>query len=316
MAVVTLTVNPAVDLACTTHVVRPYHKIRTNIERIDAGGGGINVARVLRQLGEEATAYIMTGGVTGRLIEQLLDKANVPWRGIRIKGDTRIVINVREDESELEYRFVPAGPEVEAEEWLTQLDALNRIDADWLVASGSVAPGVPDDFYARAARLAHARGTRFALDTSKASLKASLGCGVELLKLSLSELEYLAGGELPDPVSQDEAVLALLAGGAAAMIAVSLGREGALLATGDGIERMPAVPVTVQGAAGAGDSFLAGLVFGFMRGLSPRQALAMAMATGAVAVMHIGTAHVTREEVEALYRRVADPSYSEGAMLC
>lgn len=311
MAVVTLTVNPAVDLACSTHVVRPYHKIRTSIERIDAGGGGINVARVLRSLGEEVMALVMTGGVTGRMIEHLLDAADVPWRGIRIGEDTRIVINVREDESGLEYRFVPTGPAVGPEEWLTQLDALSRIEADWLVASGSLPPGVPDDFYARAARLVHARGVRFALDTSRAGLRAALGCGVELLKLSQSELEFLAGEELPNPAAQDEAVAALLAGGAAEMIAVSLGREGAMLATREGIDRMPAIPVAVNGAVGAGDSFLAGLVYGLTRGLSRREVLALAMSTGAVAVSHFGTAHVTRDEVEALYRRVMDGPFTE-----
>lgn len=88
--IVTLTLNPAVDLACSAASARPTHKIRTVEERFDPGGG-VNVARVLKALGGEALALIMTGGVTGRLVEELLDEAGVHWKPLPIRGRTRIL---------------------------------------------------------------------------------------------------------------------------------------------------------------------------------------------------------------------------------
>jgi 6-phosphofructokinase 2 len=301
--IVTLTLNPAVDMASTAAEVRPTHKIRTFDERLDPGGGGINVARVVHALGGDALALIMTGGVTGRLLEELLDEAGVRWQARPIRGRTRISLNVHDRESGLEYRFVPEGPKVEADEWQGFLDILRHVEAEWIVASGSLPPGVPDDFYAHAAAIAGDRGQKFALDTSGAALRTGIGHGLELLKPSLREFECLIGRKLPDPQSQDDAVMSLIRSGAVKMVAVSLGREGAILGTCDGINRLPAVPVQARSAVGAGDSFLAGLVLGLARGMSQRDALAFAVAAGAAAVVTYGTAQVRPGDIDAFYRQ-------------
>lgn len=301
--IVTLTLNPAVDLASTAAAVRPTHKIRTFDERLDPGGGGINVARVVHALGGDALALIMTGGVTGRLVEELLDEAGVRWHALPIRGRTRISLNVHDRQTDLEYRFVPEGPNVEADEWHAVLDILRNVEAEWIVASGSLPRGVPTDFYGQTAAIAAKRGQKFVLDTSGAALRAAMGHGLELLKLSLGELEFLIDHQLPDPQSREEAVASLIGSGAARMIAVSLGPEGAVLGTGDGIRRLPAVPVQERSAVGAGDSFLAGLVLGLARGMSQRDALAFGVAAGAAAVATYGTAQVRPGDIEVLYRQ-------------
>jgi 6-phosphofructokinase 2 len=302
---VTLTLNPAIDLAATAASVRPTHKIRTFEERLDPGGGGINVARVMHAWGiEDVLAIIMTGGVTGRLVEEMLDEAGVPWRGIPIHGRTRISVNIHDGQSGLEYRFVPEGPLVEADEWHGALDALREVEAEWIVASGSLPRGVPSDFYAQAAEIAAQRGQKFALDTSGAALREAVGHGVELLKVSLSELESLVGRELPDPEAQDREVAALLRSGAARLIAVSLGRDGAVLASNEGNSRRPAMPVREMSAVGAGDSFLAGLVLGLAHGISHAEALALGTAAGAAAVTMYGTALAHQVDVETFYRQL------------
>ena len=308
--IATLTLNPAVDLACTAPAVRPTHKIRTSDERYDPGGGGINVARVVHALGGEALALIMTGGVTGRFVEDLLREEGVPWQALPIAGRTRISVTVHDRQSGLEYRFVPEGPLVSEAEWRAALEAIRHVNAAWIVASGSLPRGVPVDFYARLAAIAAERGQRLVLDTSGAALLAAARKGIELLKLSLSEFESLVGHEARDPVSQARDVQALLASGAARMIAVSLGEEGALLATGAGVTRLPAVHVHECGAVGAGDSFLAGLTLGLAGGQTDREALALGIAAGAAAVGTYGTALVTREAVEKLLSPCA-----EGAMV-
>lgn len=303
--IATLTLNPAVDIACRVAAVQPTHKMRTTDERYDPGGGGINVARVMLVLGTQALALIMAGGVTGQLIQELLDEEGVHWRCLPIRGRTRINQNVHDQTTNLEYRFVAAGPEIAEAEWRHVFAVLGTVEADWIVASGSLPQGVPHDFYAEAAAIAARRGQKFALDTSGAPLRQAIGHGIELLKLSLGELEFLVGAELGDPERREKEVAALQRSGAARMIAVSLGRQGALLASDNGLTRLSALPVKEHSAVGAGDSFLAGLVLGLARDLPERAALALAIAAGSAAVMSYGTALVRREEVETLFHQIS-----------
>ena len=301
--IVTLTLNPAVDLASTAASVVPTHKVRTFEERFDPGGGGINVARVIHVLGGDTLALIMTGGITGHLVEELLDEAGVQWQALNIRGRTRISLNVHDRKSGLEYRFVPEGPNVEPDEWNGALKILQEVEGEWVVASGSLPRGVPMDFYAQAAAIAGRRGQKFVLDTSGTALRSALGPRIELLKLSLSELEFLVGRELPDLPSQERETASLIRSGAARMIAVSLGRDGAILGTHEGVSRIPAMKIEERGTVGAGDSFLAGLLFGLARGMSHREALALGIASGAASIATYGTARVHRADVETLYRK-------------
>ncbi len=301
-SIVTLTLNPAVDLSCMADAVRPTHKVRTFEEQYDPGGGGINVARVVHSLGGEVLALVMTGGVTGRLLEELLDAEKVPWQALPIHGRNRISLNVHDRESGLEYRFVPAGPQVEPDECDAALRVLEAVKAEWIVASGSLPPGVPVDFYARAAAIAARRGQKFVLDTSGPALLAVRGQGLEVLKLSLRELEFMVGHTLPGVAAQEEQATLLVRSGTARKVALTLGPDGSVLATRDAIVRLPAIEVKQRGVVGAGDAFLAGLVLGLASGLTDARALAFGNAAGAAAVTTYGTARVQQAEVEALFR--------------
>jgi 6-phosphofructokinase 2 len=298
--IVTLTINPAVDLASQAASVQPGHKIRTFGERYDAGGGGINVARVISELGGDTLALFASGGVTGRFVEEMLTTAKIPWQSVRIQGACRISVTVRDQSDGQEYRFVPRGPELTASECANILATLSNIEADWVVASGSLSPGVPSDFYGKVAKLVRARGGNFALDTSGPALKASLGHGVSLLKPSLSELATIVGQEVRSLSGQMEQTKRLVDSGAAEMIALTLGAGGAILATTERIIHSPAFAVSEKTGVGAGDSFLAGLVFGLAERRALEDALRLALACGAAAVQSIGTAQVRRTAVEAL----------------
>lgn len=298
--IVTLTVNPAVDLATQADSVQPGHKIRTFDERYDAGGGGINVARVISELGGNTLSLFASGGVTGRFIEEMLTTAKVPWQAIRIAGACRISVTVRDRSKGQEYRFVPRGPEFTASDCANVLATLGDVEADWVVASGSLPPGVDADFYAKAADVVGARGARFALDTSGSALTASLGHGVSLLKPSLSELETIVGKEVRSLSSQKSQAKHLVDSGAAQMVALTLGAGGAILATAEQVIHAPAFAVSERTGVGAGDSFLAGLVFGLAARRSNEDALRLALACGASAVQGVGTAQVQRGAVEAL----------------
>jgi len=302
--ILTLTLNPTVDVASDAPSVQPIRKIRTSNETFDPGGGGVNVSRVLHELGGDTLAVVLAGGVSGNLLVELLAEGGVPHQAIPIAGRTRMSHTVHDLGSGQEYRFVPEGPALDAAACQAALAALEQAEAGWVIASGSLPPGAPADFYARAAAIAARRGQRFVLDTSGAPLRAALGSGLALIKPSRREFETLVGQPLPDAAAQDAAALDLVRQGAAGLIAVTLGHEGALLAEPDGVLRLPALDVPVLGAVGAGDSFLAAMVLALTRGEGPREAFAWGMAAGAAAVTQRGTAHPRREDVVALRRRI------------
>jgi 6-phosphofructokinase 2 len=305
--IVTLTLNPAVDLASTAESVRPVRKTRTFDETMDPGGGGVNVARVVRALGGETLAVVATGGVAGRLLEELLDAAGVPRRSIPVAGHTRISHVVADRASGLEYRFVPDGPALAEPEWRAALAALAEEPGGWVVLSGSLPRGVPPEIYAIAAREARARGQRVALDTSGAALRAAVEAVgmLDLIKPSLGEFEALVGRELKEAGAVEQAALEVARSGAAQLVAVTLGHRGAVLATAEGHAwRLPAPDVPVRGASGAGDSFVAAMVLALSRGEKPEQALAWGSAAGGATVAASGTAHARRADVEALYQQM------------
>jgi len=303
---ITLTLNPALDIACYADVVQHTHKIRTGGDHIDPGGGGVNVARVIHELGGDTLAVMMAGGITGSLIEEMLDEVGVPRRTIPIRNSSRICFTVLERSTGLEYRFVPPGPDVNEHDWQEMLSVLEATQGDWLIASGSLEHGMPEDIYARVARAALKRGQRFVLDTSGPALRAALGSGIELIKPSLGELEMLTGHALPDPKEQEAEALALVRAGAARLVAVTLGEQGAFVASAEGVIRLAALPCDVHSAVGAGDSFTAAMVLALGRGDSLKNALAWGVSAGTAAVVCAGTARVRKVDVEMQYRRLTE----------
>jgi 6-phosphofructokinase 2 len=301
---VTLTINPTVDVACDAAAVRPVHKVRIYADSYDPGGGGVNVARVLHELDADVLAVVACGGVSGRLLEELLTDEHLPTRIVPIEERTRTCMTVHDVTNGQEYRFVPEGPRLQEQEWKAVLDAVAATESEWLVASGSLPPGVPEDFYAQVARTACAAGRKVVLDTSGTALRAALGSGLALIKPSQGELESLVGRRLPDAAAQEDAAREIVATGGAERVAVTLGRDGAFLATKDGLWREPPLDVPVRGAVGAGDSFVAAMVLSLSRGDPPPVALAWGSAAGAAAVMNTGTAHPVRAQIEALMQRL------------
>lgn len=288
----TLTLNPALDIATRTGQVEATHKLRCTAPDYFPGGGGINVARVLHRLGSATCAWYLAGGASGARLQTLLEAEGVQVRPQPIAGDTRENLSVLEESTGREFRFVLPGPHILKVEWqacLEQLAALHPAPR-WLIVSGSLPPGIPDDFYAKLAQQAHAQGQRLVLDTSGPALKAALHVGVHLVKPSLRELREHTGLPLDTPQQWQTAAQRLIQQGQADMVALSLGEQGALLATRDGTWLAPALDVpTHGGTTGAGDCFLASMVWSLAQGHSPTQALSWGMAGGAAALLAGGT---------------------------
>jgi 6-phosphofructokinase 2 len=303
--IVTLTMNPAIDVAYEADRVFHTRKIRASQEHYDPGGGGINVARVIARLGGTARAYYLSGGATGCALDGLLDQHGLVRSHIPIKGDTRISTSIYERETGKEFRLVPRGPELTAEEWQAALDHLEGVRADFLIASGSLPPGVPDDFYSRVRQLAQRHNIRFILDTSGSALReAVMGGGLHLIKPSIGELRQLTGRALNEEHDIAAAAQEIVDSGKSEYVAVTRARDGAILASRAGTWSLPAIPVETRSAVGAGDCFLAGMVFALSCERDAIHAFRYGIAAGAAAVLTPGTDLCHRDDVERLFALV------------
>jgi 6-phosphofructokinase 2 len=304
--ILTVTLNPAVDLSTSTPNVQPTHKLRCRAPVFHPGGGGINVARVIQRLGADCAALFTVGGATGVQLAQLVADEGVSAITVSIAQPTRESIAVVDEARKDEYRFVMPGPTLTQHEWqacLAKIEMLEPAPA-FVVASGSLPPGVPADFYAQLARVVHACGAHVVVDTSGPALAAALDVGVYLVKPSLRELEELVGQTLTDTTQRIDAARALVARGKAQMVALSLGAQGALLASGQGVWVAQPLAVQVAGTTGAGDSMLAAMIWALSQKLPMPQVLAWGVAAGSAALLSGGTALCTRADVERFVPQV------------
>jgi 6-phosphofructokinase 2 len=299
--IVTLTLNPALDLATEVERVEPGPKLRCGPVRRESGGGGLNVSRAITSLGGTTLALHASGGATGALVEEHLVREGVAQRRLPIAGITRENLAVRERVSGELLRFVMPGPVLSESEWSGALDAcVEAAEGGYLVASGSLPPGAPDDVYVRLARALAPRGVRLLLDTSGAALRAAMGGGVHLVKMNYRELDELAGHEQSDR-EREEGARRVVASGGAAVVVVTLGPAGVLVVDGDGAVSISAPRVSSpDSAVGAGDSFMGGLALSLDRGLPLVEACTVGVASAAAAMLTPGTEPCRRPQVERM----------------
>ncbi|WP_404383007.1 1-phosphofructokinase family hexose kinase [Caenispirillum salinarum] len=301
--ILTLTLNPALDVNASVDRLEPDRKLRTDAPRMDPGGGGINVARVATRLGADVTAWALLGGPTGQMLADLLEGEGVRLVRCETDGATRLSFKVRvTEEDDAQYRFVPPGPEVDA----AQADAILRsIDecmkgVDWVVLSGSLPPGLGPDFIGRITELVRGRGARLILDTSGPALEAGLEAGVWLVKPDRHETQDLAGEDLPDDDALAAYARRMIERGAAQVVIATLGAEGALVVTADAAMRLRPPDVKQVSAVGAGDSFVAALVAALADGRAVEDAARAGVAAAAAAVTTTDTRLARAEDIERL----------------
>lgn len=300
--ITTLTFNPAVDVSATVERVEPIHKLRCSAPQRDAGGGGINVARVVHRLGGDVMAVFTSGGMIGQLLSTLVAQDGVQNLAVPIAAETRESFNVFETTTGKEYRFILPGPRVSEDEWRACLEALPKHHAqpDFIVASGSLPPGVSDSAYRDVAKLAKERGGKFVVDSSGRALKAALSEGVYLIKPNLRELRMLTDEPLEDRDAWLRACRYLVKTGQAEMVALTLAHRGALLVTREGSWFAEAVPVELLSAVGAGDSFLGAFVWALCSQRGFAEALRYGVAAGSAALLTPATGLCRRDDIERL----------------
>lgn len=298
----TLTVNPALDIYTTVENLEPEKKLKCTPSTKDAGGGGVNVSRVLKRLGIDAGTIYTKGGYTGQMFSHLLEKEGIEQDPVEVNNDMRQNFAVSETSSGNLYRFGFPGAELEEKEYKQIIEKTENLsEAEYLVASGSLPPNAPKDFYSRVAKIAKEKGLKFIVDTSGDALCEILNEGAYLIKPNKDELENLCGKKASNDEERTNLLKEVLEKYPIEVIVLSLGSKGAILATKENITHFPAPKVDFISSIGAGDSMVAGIVCSLSQGNSLEEAVMFGLACGSATIKSPGTELLKREDAESLY---------------
>lgn len=305
MRIVTVTVNPCIDKSTTIPALMPEKKLRCSTPVLEPGGGGINVARAITKLGGNAVAVYLSGGYNGNLITQLLEQENVKAVPVGIKNDTRENTVILDVAANLQYRFCMPGPQVEEAEWKQCLHVLDEItDTGYLIASGSLPPGMPGDFFAILARHAKNNNAKMVVDAPGAALKNALDEGVYLCKPNMAELCDYAGTDRLSIDDAAEVCKEIVNTNKSEIVMLSMGEAGALLVTKQLFKHICPPEVKRKSTVGAGDSMTAGMIISLAKGMDVFNAAQYAVASGTAATMNAGTQLCNLSDANMLYARM------------
>ena len=295
--IVTLTLNPAIDKSTEVERLIPEKKMRCPEMLVEAGGGGINVSKAISELGGNSLALFTSGGNNGKFLEGLLIEKDISIKPISVSGHTRENIVVTELATNKQFRFVMPGPALSTQELNSIKEVISNLkDVSFLVCSGSLPPGAPDDFLGQIADIATARSIKFVVDTSGQPLKDALQKGVYLLKPNLSELCFLVGKNYLEVSEINEAAQKVLDTGLCEVLVVSMGPAGAKLVTKKEIIHINAPVVKKQSTVGAGDSMVAGIIWMLDQGKNLKEAVQFGIACGTAATINKGTQLFKKED--------------------
>lgn len=304
MKIITLTINPALDKSAKVDGLIPTQKLKCHSIQYQPGGGGINISRMLKRLGTETVCMLTSGGDTGKYLTELLIKETIQPEIISVKDWTRENLSVVDTQSDLQYRLGMPGSELS----VTELNAIKnllseKVDSeDILVLSGSLAENMPTDFYAQLIKLFAEKNVKIIIDTSGAALKEALKEKVYLIKPNQRELAQLAEKEFMYTVEQETFAMELIKSEKAKYVVVSLGARGAFLACNEGVFYKSTPSVKVKSTIGAGDSMVAGLIYGIQNNFPPEKILKYGVAFGVATTMGEGTTLGTKENIDMVLK--------------
>jgi 6-phosphofructokinase 2 len=304
MNIATLTVNPALDKSATTDLILPAIKIRCSSPRFEPGGGGVNVSRALQKMGKESTAIYIAGGHAGNMMHQLLDEEGVNQLKIDSDIETRENFLVMEENTGQQYRFGMPGKEVPEEKWREALKKIETLEPvpDYLVASGSLPPGVPKDFYAQVAETCKKRNIKIVVDTSGEPLKLALEAGIYLAKPNFRELAKVMDQPDISEMELEKHVNRFIQKDKCEALIISMGAKGVILATHEFTEYIIPPHVSVVSSVGAGDSMVAGILYGLTNGYKLTGAARYGVAAGTAAAMTPGSELCRKNDVERIFQ--------------
>jgi tagatose 6-phosphate kinase len=296
--------NLAVDHFVEVDELRAGQVQRSLVERRQAGGKGVNVARVLKTLGEPSLLSGFLGGRAGEFIASGLRAETIETSCTRVVNESRTCLIIN-DRSRREQTVINAsGPDIrEAEFRRFEANYKRSLShADYVVITGSLPPNLPEHTYARLIEAAHAGGRRVLLDCAGAALRRALEARPFLVKINAAEASEFTTMPVKDFDSAARATRQLREAGAESAM-ITLGATGALFDFGDARYRFDAPHVAAVNSVGSGDAALAGLAAGLARDWTPQESGALAIAAGAANALH-GAGACSKEEISELQPRV------------
>lgn len=304
--ILTLTLNPSLDMFLEVAQLLPDRKLRALRPTYGPSGGGISVSRAIRNLGGTSAALYLAGGATGEMLGHQLQHESIEIHPVACTEPTRQNVNIFDRSTAREFRIVVPGPQISKDEWEQVLRTLQTISPrpDYVVASGSLPPGVPANFYARVAELASELKFRLIVDTAGEALRGAAVKGTYLLKPNVQELSYAAGGGMLTDMLIEGASRAIVESGRSEVVVVSAGAAGAWLTDRHGTRRIPAPLVPIASRIGAGDSMVAGIALALARGSEIDEAARFGVAAGSAAVLAPGHNLCKREETDRLFEEM------------
>lgn len=296
-----VSLNPSIDKALTIERFRYGSMNRVMSTRRDAGGKAINVSVVAATLGAETRCAGFLCRENGRIIENRLMAHGVQSEFVWLEGSVRTNLKVLDEEQGVVTEFNEPGVRVNAQDLAEMTELVCRLaeDSDFLVLTGSLPPGCPVDYYAQLIRAVEGIDVKCALDAEGEVLRRGIEARPCLIKPNRMELEMAVGRPLADRAGVIGAAKELARRGID-LVAVSLGAEGAILTDGERTLSSPGLHVPVRSTVGAGDSMVAGMIYGLMAEKPLEEVLRQGMACAAASVMAEGTRLTERSTYKSL----------------
>jgi 1-phosphofructokinase family hexose kinase len=299
----TLTLNPALDRELTVDTIRFDSVLRATETRIDCGGKGFNVSRMLASLGIQSVAMGYAGGRTGETLQAGLTALGIETDFVWVDGETRTNISIVSTTDPHHIKVNEAGPSISEAARVALLERVaTRLQAgDWWVLAGSLPPGLPVTIYADLIRLIQDAGAFAVLDSSGEPFRHGIAASPRLVKPNDNELSQWSGLPVTTPQEAMAAASTLIG---VEIIVVSLGAQGAILISG--AESWVATPPLIQAGnpIGAGDSMVAGLLWALNQGNPLSEVLRWGVACGAATASNPGTTVGTSAQVTTLATQV------------
>jgi 6-phosphofructokinase 2 len=299
----TITLNPSLNRTIDVEEFM-YDDVNMILdEKRSAGGKGIDVSRVIRELGGQSIALGFMGGYNGMEVEGRLTNEGIVCNFTRVNGETRTNIAIHQRKKKMQTVLSNSAAEVTEFDITTLYGKIRQIPRDsYAVLSGSVPPGLSDNSYAQIVTMLKDKNIRVLLDADGELLKKGAQAGPYLIKPNIHEFGRLVEKNLKDHEEVFENVAPFL--GSVGLIVVSMGMRGALGVSEK--ERYLATPpkVNVKSSIGAGDAMLAGIVFALNEGASFRDALSLGVACGTASTLNAEPALCFKDDVYAIQKEV------------
>ncbi|MEV5026844.1 1-phosphofructokinase [Paenibacillus sp. LPE1-1-1.1] len=309
-SVITVTLNPALDKTVTVEQFEYGGLNRIKEMRTDAGGKGINVAKVLKLFGIEVNALGFTAGYQGQVIRDQLEKLGVHSAMIEAEGETRINLKMVDESTKQTTELNEQGFAVDAPllEQFRELFKTKAAEASIIVLGGSLPPGTPPDYYQTLIEIARELGIKTILDADGEALARGVEASPFAIKPNIHELEALLGEKLGTMEEVIRGAKTLIDRGIEYVL-VSMGAEGSLLVNRTEAVRASPFPIVPVSTVGAGDSMVAAMVYSFLEGKSIEETARWTSAAGTITASKPGTQVCTLQEVMHSVQRVALTSY-------